>query len=155
MRGMAKNCSTASGDELISYGSLSDKTSSLKEQLKNDFPADGALASLQRLMTTDGADSKDKENTAEEMQTDAMKLQERIRQVAKAKVAKMFEIFAPKSSEASPSLVATLMATAVATKVQLQTDECGVVVVNPKMWSETKTRPDALFAPPHGYVPCG
>ena len=115
------------------YGSLQDPVSKMKDQLKIDFPPSGAIESLRQLLSADDGSQADRDGLpTEDMQTDAMQLQDRVRQVAKAKASKMSEIVAPGSS--SSSAIATTMASAIACRVALGVDEAGVVIVI--AWSE-------------------
>ncbi|CAE7232715.1 unnamed protein product [Symbiodinium sp. KB8] len=123
MRGAAKNCASSASDELIVYGSLQDPVGKMKDQLKMDFPPSGAMESLQQLLSEDGQNDGDGP-TEDMLQTEAMQLQDRVRKVAKAKVSKMFEVFAPGSS--SSSALASQMAAAIACRVSLGVDETGV-----------------------------
>ena len=124
----------------------------IKDQLRIDYPPAGAVASLSMMISSGSGDGSAGDGKPDEPMDAASELRDRIRKVATAKVAKMFQVFSPKPNELSASSIATVLSDAVAAKVDLQADECGIVVINPKMWTETKARPDASFAPCRGLM---
>ena len=144
LRGLAKNQSGASVSEMLSYGSFADVIGKIEEQKSKDFPA--TALNVLSLFSEGEASGAAGPSGALQPTSEARELKDKLLNVAKAKTAKLFELLTPPSASSSES-IAKIFTQTVTAKAELKKNTTGVIFVNPKMWTESKTRAYATFAP--------
>lgn len=144
LRGLAKNQSGASVSEMLSYGSFADVIGKIEEQKSKDFPA--TALNVLSLFSEGEASGAAGPSGALQPTSEARELKDKLLNMAKAKTAKLFELLTPPSTSSSES-IAKIFTQTVTAKAELKKNTTGVIFVNPKMWTESKTRAYATFAP--------
>lgn len=130
---------------MLSYGSFADVIAKVEEQKTKDYPPTSlnVLSLLTEGETSSGAGPS---GVSLEPTSEATELKEKLLNMARAKSAKLFELLTPPSTSNSQS-IAKIFTQTVTSKAELKKNTTGVIFVNPKMWTESKTRAYATFAP--------
>ncbi|CAE7467623.1 unnamed protein product [Symbiodinium sp. CCMP2592] len=148
LRGLAKNQPGASVTDMLSYGSFADVMTKIEEQKNKDFPP--TALNILSLFTSDGGDGGAESSANLQPMSEAAELKEKLLSMAKAKTAKLFELLTPPAMS-SPESIAKIFTQTVTAKAELKKNTTGVIFVNPKMWTESKTRAYATFPPSLGW----
>ena len=134
---------------MLVYGSFSDRVSKLVDLKAKDFPSTSGIKNIMDFLATGSAGSKATDGDAcghGDRLSEADELRLRMRTVARAKVAKLFDILVP-SAGTTPEAQAQAFSAVVAAQTKIGANETGVVWINSKLWTEAMSSPHRVFAP--------
>ena len=139
LRGLAKNCPSGTVEEMLTYGSFADGVLKISERKLIDFPTH-VLSATEFVLGLPGRDKGQNGAEPDAALSEADELRQKMRSIARAKCAKLFQLMTPSEGARSSKDLAELLGNAVAAKSELKKLETGAVFINGKMWTETKTR---------------